>query len=305
MKRRCLIEYIFFFSGPNALFKQLVFLLSILFLFSCKFVVAEEGNIVCTRNKDCPDYSNWQIGVALGIGGQTNPVRGGDPIPLVILPDIAWYGNAFYFDNGELGGRWQASQAHSFQMFISPNREKANFTFWHPANILITTTDINGPDGSVGQRTDVSIDDVPSRRWAVDATLRWQWMLGDSRLNTSLSHDIFNVYNGMSATMSFQTQWQVGQWVLITEPQVEYISSELTDYYYGVKLLRDTDPQVSYDGRSGLRYTVRFSAMRPLNSKWSILFRLGATQLHSGMSDSPLVRKNTVFSGFAGMAYVF
>ena len=47
--------------------------------------------------------SRWQLGVALGNGLRTNPLIQSDDFPIIVDIDIAWFGDHFFFDNGDLG----------------------------------------------------------------------------------------------------------------------------------------------------------------------------------------------------------
>ena len=47
--------------------------------------------------------ATWHIAVGVGIGIATNPLHGGDDIPLIVLPDLAYYDEHLFFDNGVLG----------------------------------------------------------------------------------------------------------------------------------------------------------------------------------------------------------
>ena len=141
------------------------------------------ASTVCTRNKDCPEqnhHTGWQLGVALGVGARTNPLVDGDPVPLVLMPDIAYYSEYIYFDNGELGTRWSINADHDINLILSANRERAFFSFWQPANIFlpsintgipsIPTNDISEPPVAENNLT-VSIDELDKRGWALDSCL--------------------------------------------------------------------------------------------------------------------------------------
>src|SRR6185503_3572374 len=46
---------------------------------------------------------HWRLGVALGYGQRTNPLIQSDDIPVIVDLDIAWFGERWFFDNGDLG----------------------------------------------------------------------------------------------------------------------------------------------------------------------------------------------------------
>ena len=47
--------------------------------------------------------SPWEIGIAFGYGERSNPLIQSDDIPVLIDIDIAWYGERWFFDNGDVG----------------------------------------------------------------------------------------------------------------------------------------------------------------------------------------------------------
>ena len=44
-----------------------------------------------------------KMSVSLGGGVISNPLHGADNIPLVVVPQVAYYGQNWFFDNGRLG----------------------------------------------------------------------------------------------------------------------------------------------------------------------------------------------------------
>ncbi|MFC3094763.1 MipA/OmpV family protein [Alteromonas sediminis] len=287
-------------------------LLLLLLVFAQVSIVS--ANVVCTRNKDCPGDTGWELGVAIGVGGMTNPLVGGDNIPLVIIPDIAYYGDNLYFDNAEFGWRTSITARHEINLFVTPNKEKAFFSFWHTSNILGPIFTLDSPFQSgdemnignpiIGQST-VSIDDVSSRKWAADAGVRWRWKWKNSVINSSVYADVSDVYKGTHGSLSFTSKWAFDDWTVYTSPNVHWYSDNLTDYYYGIRTLPLLGKGLGYEGKSGLQFGMRVLALHSIDDSWHVLIRASAVKLHSGMRNSPLVDSSTVLSGFVGMAYQF
>ena len=50
-----------------------------------------------------PEERRWRLGAALGYGERSNPLIQSDDIPVVVDLDIAYFGNRWFFDNGDLG----------------------------------------------------------------------------------------------------------------------------------------------------------------------------------------------------------
>ncbi|WP_049721995.1 MipA/OmpV family protein [Gilvimarinus polysaccharolyticus] len=52
---------------------------------------------------DCVAIGEWQVSLGVGLGGRTNPLVGGDDIPVLLLPQASYYGERFFFDTTTLG----------------------------------------------------------------------------------------------------------------------------------------------------------------------------------------------------------
>ena len=265
----------------------------------------------CERIDNCLFKGELQLGVALGLGFSSNPLEGGDDIPLVILPDVAWYGEAAYFDNGELGYQWIDQVSSSFVTYVTLDKERAYFSFWHPANILapvnrfnnITSADAPGLNGP--EQLSISVDEVSRRRWAVMAGGRWSLQQDNTQWQVALEKDVSGAHNGEKIDLSYQYLWQWPTVRFTTQLKMIWKSSALVDYYYGVDEQDRVDPSFYYDAGSGWQPAIAMSLQKNLQNSWYWLTRVSLQKLHSGMTDSPLVSERNIYSVFSGFAYQF
>lgn len=270
------------------------------------------GALACEEEQDCIDQNSWQFGLAIGLGMRTNPLIDGDNIPLIILPDIAWYGESAYFDNGELGFQWVDDNAFAFETFVTFDLERAFFSFWHPDNVLVPsfgfTSDIpeSSPNFDQGQQTQrVSIDDIATRKWALNAGMRLHYRHAATEVTLSWQSDISNVHEGHKATLAYQYHWQWDQWRFLLAPRISWKSDNLINYYYGVSARDTVASNQFYTATGGFQPGLGFAASRPINDRWQWLIRADLQKLNSGMSDSPLVEQNNIRSIFVGAGYRF
>src|SRR5690606_271140 len=49
------------------------------------------------------DERSWSLGLALGHGQRDNPLINGESIAIHAVIDFSWYGERFFFDNGDFG----------------------------------------------------------------------------------------------------------------------------------------------------------------------------------------------------------
>src|SRR5690606_32809983 len=68
------------------------------------FVAAAAASPVLCDEAGRPEAeSPWEIGIAMGYGKRSNPLIQSDDIDVLVDIDIAWYGERWFFDNGDVG----------------------------------------------------------------------------------------------------------------------------------------------------------------------------------------------------------
>ena len=287
-------------------------------------ILVSGSSYACDEKEDCIAQSSWQLGIAIGLGVKTNPLVDGDNIPLVILPDIAWYAEKAYFDNGELGYQWLNQTKYSVETFINIDRESAYFSFFHPANILLpidnsiatvspgtpgSSDAIDSPDSNensvIDNQRSLSIDDIASRKWAINAGIRGHYFVSNGEWQLTLLQDISNVHQGQSMGLQYSHRWQWRDVRIGMRIGTEWKSADLIDYYYGVSQ-RDTEHSDFYfKGNAGLQTYMAISVQKPINKNWSWLANIGYRRLPDSLVDSPLIERNNIRNAFLGVAYRF
>ena len=94
-------------------------------------------------SKHADDYTEQDIttdrlhlSLSAGAGVITNPLHGGDNIPLVLIPQVAFYAEQWFFDNGRLGYSFLQTPKHHFNLVGELNSESRFFIDWHPKNVF-------------------------------------------------------------------------------------------------------------------------------------------------------------------------
>jgi outer membrane protein len=297
-----------------AVFFRLLILLSI-------FV---SGTILaCSEDETCIEKSSWQLGIAFGLGIKSNPLVDGDNIPLVILPDVAWYAEKAYFDNGELGYQWLSQSKFAFETFLHLDQESAFFSFLHPANILTPTGNIStstpiSPDFSETSDSDnlpieiiktpqskLSIDEIASRKWAINAGIRGHYFLSNGELQLTFQQDISKVHKGNQLGLEYSHGWLLHDFRLGARIGINWKSARLINYYYGVSQ-RDTPlTEFYFKGKSGWQPYMSLNVQKPINENWSWLASMGYRWLPNSLTSSPLIEQNNIRRIFLGVAYRF
>lgn len=277
--------------------------------------------LACSGNETCIEKSSWQLGIALGIGIKTNPLVDGDDIPLVILPDIAWYAEQAYFDNGELGYQWLNQPKFAFETFLQLDQERAMFSFLHPTNILIPTENsaLNWPNQDLQNSSDIdlspenlpnsqlslSIDEIASRKWSINGGIRGHYFLSNGEWQFTFQHDISSVHKGHQIGFDYNHRWSWRRYRLRLNIGADWKSARLIHYYYGVSQ-RDTDlTDLFFNGGSGWQTYLSINLQKPINENWSWLANIGYRRLPDSMKNSPLIDQGSIGKVFLGAAYRF
>lgn len=266
----------------------------------------------------CAGVGEFEVSVALGAGVRTNPLHSGSHFPLIIVPDIAWYGEQFYLDNTEVGFQWYDTETVAFETFLNLNGERGYFSRGHASNFFLSSS---APDGSLiedgensGSSDDVNeerggrflgIDDVGNRDWAIDAGARIHFYFDQTELQVSAYQDISNVHKGQQLNTTLIHTLNHQKWRVSGAIGLTWKSEKLLDYYYGIDARDNVDMEWFYQARSGLFPSLRLSVSRELNAQWRLFTYAKYTHLDKNMTDSPLVDENQTITLFGGVTYRF
>lgn len=80
------------------------------------------------------EVGDWRVNVGLGLGMRSNPLHGGEDIPLVLLPEVSYYGERFFLKNLEMGFTLFEDDRHQFSMLATPGYDQMYFNRWDPFN---------------------------------------------------------------------------------------------------------------------------------------------------------------------------
>lgn len=105
-----------------------------LWLIVCGAAGAEvKPTSACTN--DCVAVGEWQLNLAVGLGARANPLVDGDTTPLVILPELSYYGRRFFLRNFELGFTLLETPRHQLNLLATPSYDQMYFNRWDPLNL--------------------------------------------------------------------------------------------------------------------------------------------------------------------------
>lgn len=274
------------------------------------------------ESEHCAAIGKWNFSVSLGAGAVTNPLHGGNNIPLVVIPTISYYGENIFFENNTLGYSFFETEHLVVSAIGKLNYEKSYFSRWHPENILVDSSSSNsvistpdeGDQNTIEpsedyQKSVVNINEVSDRDWAIDAGIQLNWFINkttDAKLN--ILHDINNVYNGFNGQLALTkrvTLVALPSTLMSFSLGANWNSESLVDYYYGISKQRDPKAKVGYQGKQSINPYLRFALKHQLSEHWRVRVQVKRVFLATGTTNSPLVKEDHVNTFFAGVTYDF
>ena len=268
---------------------------------------------------DCVVVGEWQVSVGLGAGIRTNPVIDSDNIPLVLLPEISYYGERFFLDNLDFGYTLHQSDTQMLNMLLTPGYDQLFFNRWDPQNFFVDSTLSTAtlssdrgsfaPEQTVGEKwvadDTVDLDKLHKRRMAAMAGFDYSAHFGQMEWYAQALQDVTDVHNGHELRIGVGKVWRQGDNDFALAGGVIWQSADLLHYYYGVGAYEVTRPSAAYQAPSGTSGFIRFDWSRPISERWSWRGTVQYKKLSSSIAESPLVDRNNVITAFIGGVYHF
>lgn len=266
-----------------------------------------ETALPCAPEESCATEQQLYLNLALGYGQRSNPLYDGEELPLVLLPDIYYYGKHWFFDNGKLGSSWTLTEQWQLSLVGQFNQEKGYFQKWFGGNafqfrhsfansgVIDDTEDRLGP-------LQASVLEISKRPTAYDLGLQLDWFSHNWQLQGIMWQDVSNTYQGQHASISVGRSWQhrSGNWQF--GGRLYWKSAKLIDTYYGID---NNEPFYlnRYKGKPSWQPELRLSWQYPLSERVALLAFLRYLHLDDAMTNSPLVRTDNVTTWFFGVSY--
>ncbi len=267
------------------------------------------------KETECIPIDKWDLGLALGYGQKTNPLRQQDDIPLYVIPSIAYYGKNWFFDNGNLGLTLAESENYTINLVTTYSKERAFFYRWDPSNVftfggssqISKATESRAAPMMLMQANEPPkvFNELEDRHFTFLGGAEAFFYTQYGILNLSLTHDMFNVHQGTEAKARWLYQLNLERWKLEFALNIEWKSKEIVDYYFGVRPSENAYWSQAYQGSSGFNRGLEFTGRYSLNEDWDLILGLRYTKLADEIAKSPLLDEDDVRAFFIGAAYRF
>lgn len=244
-----------------------------------------------------PSESRWQLGIALGYGLRTNPLVQSDDIPILVDIDISWFGDRFFFDNGDLGFTFLDNDFVTTSLVGRINSDRV---FFGRTNTRFVTVDLAG--APLSSTFELSI---PDRDYAGELGIE---LLADGdwgQLQLTGFHDVSGTHEGYEIEFDYGYGWRNQR--LYIEPSfgLSFKSEAMNNYYWGVPSDETNVAIPGYTADAGVNVHARLQLSYQISKKWLLSFVGEVERMNDEAAESPIVKEQNVFGYFAGFGYRF
>ena len=241
--------------------------------------------------------SRWRLGAALGYGVRSNPLVQSDDIPIVVDLDIAWFGDHWFFDNGDLAITFADNDALTASAVARVNSDRV---FFGRTDTRFVVFDLAGTP--LAEAVEFK---VPDRDYAIELGLELLTDGAWGQLQLSAFHDVSGTHEGYEFYADYSYGWREQR--LYVEPSVglSYKSANLNDYYWGVTEDEANVVVAPYEAEAGVNWHARLMFGYQLSRHWGLSLVAEYERINDEAASSPLVKERGVLGYFAGAVYRF
>ncbi|MGH8668791.1 MAG: MipA/OmpV family protein [Burkholderiales bacterium] len=155
-----------------------------------------------------------------------------------------------------------------------------------------------------------SVEDIPAalagmapREPGIDAGVGAQWGGTWGIAYAELLHDVSTASEGSELRLGYKYVWRRGPLSLRPYAFLAVRSSELNDYYYGVRAAEAAPGRPAYEAQSGTGAELGVLAAYQLSGRWRLLAGASLSWLPRTVADSPIVARRTQRTFTLGALY--
>ncbi len=257
----------------------------------------QAGPSAADEESEDTEASRWRLGAAFGYGVRSNPLVQSDDIPIIVDLDIAWFGDHWFFDNGDLGLTFADNDRLTASLVARVNSDRV---FFGKTDTRFVSFDFTGMP--LSEAVDFK---VPDRDYAVELGLE---MLADGswgRLQMSAFHDVSSTHDGYEVYVDYSYGWREQRWYVEPSIGASYKSDALNNYYWGVSEDEAGVVVLPYEAGDGVNLHARFMLGYQLSRHWSLSMIAEYERINDEAAMSPIVAHRNVLGYFAGVAFRF
>lgn len=190
---------------------------------------------------------------------------------------------------------------------FSISGEGAFYQFYGNENSPLSLYAGLGISGNSYDSDDATIlEGMKTRHDGVDLGIGGEFDLGMASLSAAIAGDVSGHHDGFQMNLGLESNFPVNRYLIVAPSiEVEALSKDYVDYYFGVKDSEATAARSAYKGKDTVNTSASLGFIIPITEEWRIVNQLTYTWLGDGISDSPLIKRDNVFSGMIMTTYTF
>ncbi|MCA0901358.1 MipA/OmpV family protein [Microbulbifer agarilyticus] len=223
-----------------------------------------------------------QWGVGIGVIGRSSPYVGSDSAVTQVIPAITYFGERLQWVGPSL--RYGVWGSDTLRFAVNATYRVGAYEE-SDSPILVGLGDRDSTlMAGVGL-----VYDGPSR---IDVDFRYQ-------------HDVLDRFGGGTAEFRVSKGFQTGNVSWGPSLGVNWLSSDLANYDFGVPIWAANPLRPAYDVGSTVTVEAGVGGILEITEHWRLIIDLNVEYLGDDISDSPIVDDNHVLKGFAAITYTF
>jgi outer membrane protein len=251
-------------------------------------------------SQECVAIGHWNFSVALGAGLRTNPLANGKDIPLVVIPQLSYYGKRFFIDNLDFGFTLWERSGSTLNLIATPGYDRVYFYRSDLQNFFVGFPDAAEPmNPRIVNADTVGATQVSPRKPGITylAGPEWTFKYGPLSGQLDLLRDATGQNSGDEIRAALGMPLLKSKGILSANIGFTWKSAATVNYYYRVPIL--------YSGSAAFDPFIKLGYTLPLSSKWRFNTFFEYERLGDGIADSPLVAEHSVATFFTGAIYTF
>lgn len=232
-----------------------------------KATIAVLTGMLCSLNVSANDQ--WKFGVGVGVISQKSPYKdvGTETNPFPVI--YAQKGNFSLLGN-QAEYQFYGNEILQFKVLGQYRLEG------YEAGDSNYLTDMDEREGALELGLGASFN-TPSGTWS-----------------TSILTDVSSTHEGYELALGWEKPFQLSpKWMIKPSAELSWRSSDLNNYYYGVKSNEATANRAAYSADSGMMYSAGVDALYFIDKQQTVQLGLGITSWDNEIDDSPLVERSS------------
>ncbi|WP_250460382.1 MipA/OmpV family protein [Microbulbifer litoralis] len=226
------------------------------------------------------DSGQWGVGV--GVIGRSSPYLGSDTEVIQAIPVVTYFGERLQWIGPAL--RYGVLGSDRLRLAVTANYRVGAYEE-SDAEIL----------EGLGDRDSTVLGGV---------ALIYEGPAG-TEFDLRYQHDLLDRFGGGTASASVSRGFQFGRLRLVPQLGVNWLSSDMADYDFGVPDSAAIPGRPAYAVGSSYTIEAGVGGMFELTERWRVTVSVALENLDSEITDSPIVDEDYVVKGFGALTYSF